>query len=390
MPSELKADVPVKIWAPLDQVESEALTQLRKTASLPWVFHHLAAMADCHAGKGCVIGTVIAMKDAICPAAVGVDIGCGMQAVRTSLKASDLPDSLVELRTRIEAVVPVGNGGGSWHLETPRNNADAQVLWSGFKDLHPKVQDLLDRANRQMGTLGGGNHFVEICLDTEQNVWVMLHSGSRNIGKTLAEIHMGIAAELTHNAAIIDRDLACFLSGTDEMNAYLRDLLWAQEYAAWNRVMMMNNIKYVLQEQFPKTRFDDPVACHHNYVAIEHHFGEDVYVTRKGAISARAGQLGIIPGSMGTASFIVRGLGNPESFHSASHGAGRRMSRGAAKRAFTVEDVVEQTKGVECRKDKAIIDEIPGAYKDIHQVMANQRDLVEVVAELKQVLVVKG
>jgi tRNA-splicing ligase RtcB len=387
----LRDDVPVKLWAPVHEVESEALTQLRKVSSLPWVHHHVAAMADCHVGKGATVGSVIAMKGAVCPAAVGVDIGCGMAAVRTSLMASDLPDDLKLLRHRIEKVVPVGF---SSHEEIPKY-AEKSSLWKGYKDLHWKVSDeneYLGKARKQMGTLGGGNHFIEVCLDTEQHVWIMLHSGSRNIGKTLAEIHIGIAAKLAHNEHIIDRDLAVFLAGTKEMDSYRRDLFWAQRYAAENRAVMLALVKDVVTHTFKDAhvKFDEPIECIHNYVAEEHHFGEDVMVTRKGAISARAGQMGIIPGSMGTKSYIVRGLGNPESFESASHGAGRRMSRGAAKRAFTLDDLVAQTAGVECRKDGAVIDEIPGAYKKIEDVMANQADLVEITAELKQVLCVKG
>lgn len=379
-------NVPIKIWTNLETVESKALDQLRATASLPWAFHHVAVMPDVHYGTGATVGSVIAMKDAISPAAVGVDIGCGCAAVKTSLKASDLPDSLELLRHRIEKAVPVGFEGH----EHVSKHAEKQRLWKGFHDLHDKVQDLLGKARKQMGTLGGGNHFIEICLDIDQNVWIMLHSGSRNIGKTLAEIHIGIAKKLIHNAELPDKDLAVFLAGTSEMDAYRRDLSWAQDYARANREVMLKLIQDVLNKLFPKIRYEEPIVCHHNYVSEENHFGEDVLVTRKGAISARTGEMGIIPGSMGTRSYIVRGLGNEQSFASASHGAGRIMSRSAAKRKFTVEDLVAQTAGVECRKDFAVIDEAPGAYKDIDQVIQNQADLVEVVATLKQVLCVKG
>jgi tRNA-splicing ligase RtcB len=385
--SQLQGKVaPIHLWAPVHEVESQALDQLKNIAALPWVFHHVAAMADCHYGKGATVGSVIAMHGAISPAAVGVDIGCGMAAVKTSLTASDLPDSLQLLRHRIEKSIPVGFEAH----EHVTKHAEKHRLWQGFHNLHEKVQGILGKARKQMGTLGGGNHFIEVCLDLEQNVWVMLHSGSRNIGKTLAEIHMGKAMKLTHNAALPDKDLAVFLADTPEMDAYRHDLSWAQDYAKANREVMLKIVQDVLNKLFPKIKYEDPITCHHNYVSEENHFGEDVLVTRKGAISARNGELGIIPGSMGTRSYIVRGLGNEESYHSASHGAGRRMSRGAAKRTFTVEDLAKQTEGVECRKDYAVLDEIPGAYKDIDQVMANQSDLVEVVATLKQVLCVKG
>jgi tRNA-splicing ligase RtcB len=385
--SKLQGKVaPIHLWTNIHEVESAALTQLKNIAALPWVFHHVAVMPDVHFGKGATVGSVIAMKGAISPAAVGVDIGCGMAAVKTNLRASDLPDSLQGLRLAIEAAVPVGF---SLHEEVSKH-ADKHQLWKAFPNLHESVQDIVGKARKQMGTLGSGNHFYEVCLDLEQNVWIMLHSGSRNIGKTLAEIHISKAMKLTHNQALPDKDLAVFLAGTPEMVAYRHDLMWAQDYARANREVMLKISQDVLSKMFPQIEYEEPIVCHHNYVSEENHFGEDVLVTRKGAISARSGELGIIPGSMGTRSYIVRGLGNPESFHSASHGAGRRMSRGAAKRKFTLEDLAEQTAGVECRKDQAVLDEIPGAYKDIDQVMANQSDLVEIVATLKQVLCVKG
>jgi tRNA-splicing ligase RtcB len=390
MPSEIQSsNVPVKIWAPIHEVESAALTQLRKTAMLPWVHHHVAAMPDVHLGHGATVGSVIAMKNAVSPAAVGVDIGCGMAAIRTDLTASDLPDSLAVIRSDIEASVPVGNGPDGGH-KAVNHFAQTNALWKEFKTLHSKVQDQFGRAQQQCGTLGGGNHFIEICLDTEGTVWLMLHSGSRNIGKLLAEIHIAKAKDLAHNQTIIDRELAVFLAGTKEMQDYRRDLYWAQRYAALNREAMLSILKSVLLRHFPSVAFATPVACHHNYVAEEHHFGEDVFVTRKGAISARKDEMGIIPGSMGTKSYIVRGLGCPDSFCSASHGAGRRMSRGEAKRQFSLEELAEQTKGVECRKDQGVLDEIPGAYKDIDTVMANQQDLVSIEHELKQILCVKG
>ena len=383
--------VDVKLWTPAHEVESVALDQLKNIAALPWVFHHVAAMPDVHFGKGATVGSVIAMKGAVSPAAVGVDIGCGMGAVATNLKASDLPESLRELRSAIEAAIPVGFTS---HTSTPKLQLAVEnkraSLFNRFKDLDAKVQDISSKAMMQCGTLGGGNHFIEVCIDTTDKVWLMLHSGSRNIGKTLAEIHIKVAKTLAHNVDLPDRDLAVFLAGTPEMAAYRHDLYWAQEYAFVNRETMFEILKGIVRGFFPHVEFAQPVLCHHNYVSEETHFGEDVFVTRKGAIKAGKGEWGIIPGSMGTKSYIVRGLGNPESFESASHGAGRRMSRGAAKRQFTVADLEAQTAGVECRKDAGVIDEIPGSYKNIEQVMENQKDLVTIEAELRQVLCVKG
>ncbi len=376
--------VDVLAWAEPGQIESVALDQLRNIAKLPWVFHHVAAMPDVHYGKGATVGSVIAMKGALSPAAVGVDIGCGVAAVRSSLTAKDLPDSLGGLRSEIERAIPVGF---EQHKRPVQGDPE---LWREFGDLTPAVHDLESKARHQVGTLGGGNHFLELCLDTEDRVWLMLHSGSRNIGKTLAEIHIGRAKKLAHNQGLPDRDLAVFLAGTREMQEYRRDLFWAQRYARANRQAMLQLYRDVLRRFRPDVRFADAVQCHHNYVAEEVHFGQEVLVTRKGAIRAGKGELGIIPGSMGTRSYVVRGLGNPQSFESASHGAGRRMSRGEAKRRFTVKDLREQTQGVECRKDGGVLDEIPAAYKDIGQVMQQQRDLIEVVAELRQVLCVKG
>ena len=383
--------VDVRLWTPVEQVESQALTQLRNIASLPWVAH-VAVMPDVHFGKGATVGSVIGMRGAVSPAAVGVDIGCGMGAVRTSLTASDLPESLRAIRSDIEEAIPVGFKAHDAPVkpQDARLGTEVKELLGGFDALDPSVKDLRGRARAQLGTLGGGNHFLELCVDSEGQVWLMLHSGSRNIGKTLAEVHMARARKLQHNRALVDPDLAVFLAGTEEMAAYRRDLEWAQRYAMLNRRLMFDLYAGVVRRHFPEVRFDEPVLCHHNYVAEETHHGEPLLVTRKGAISARAGQLGVIPGSMGTRSYIVRGLGNAESLHSASHGAGRKMSRGEAKRQFSVKDLVEQTAGVECRKDGGVLDEIPGAYKPIEQVMEYQKDLVEVVAELKQVLCVKG
>ena len=311
---------------------------------------------------------------------------CGMAAVRTSLEAKDLPDGLHGLRSALERAIPVGFSEHRDPLDRPQD----KPLWDEFRDLTPAVKDLLHKARRQVGTLGGGNHFIELCLDTEDRVWMMLHSGSRNIGKSLADVHIARAKKLAHNQDLPDRDLAVFLAGTPEMEQYRRDLFWAQRYAMKNREAMLDLYARVLRESFAAVEFAEPVLCHHNYVAEETHFGEEVLVTRKGAIRAGKGDLGIIPGSMGTRSYIVRGLGNAQSFESASHGAGRKMSRGEAKRRFKVEDLQAQTQGVECRKDQGVLDEIPAAYKPIERVMENQRDLVEIVAELRQVLCVKG
>jgi tRNA-splicing ligase RtcB len=397
MLSEMKTkNVPVKLWTKIEEVESQALDQLKNIAQLPWVAHHVAVMPDVHVGKGATVGSVVAMRGAVAPAAVGVDIGCGMAAVKTTLTARQLPDDLKKLRTAIEEAIPVGFSAHDRLRLSEIEQGDLalanqiRALFGTFTELDPGAKDLEKKAGQQLGTLGGGNHFIELCLDTEDGVWLMLHSGSRNIGKTLAEIHMFRARKLEHNQALKDRDLAVFLAGTREMDDYRRDLYWAQEYARLNRAVMLHLYKRVLTSMWPKLGFGESVFCHHNYVAEEVHFGEELMVTRKGAIRAGVGEMGIIPGSMGTKSYIVRGRGNPDAFESASHGAGRRMSRSKAKQKFTLEDLREQTSGVECRKDSGVIDEIPKAYKDIDKVMANQADLVEVVAELKQVLCVKG
>ncbi|WP_433934366.1 RtcB family protein [Sorangium cellulosum] len=386
-PAQIKGrNVDIKMWTRPEEVEQVALEQLRNISALPWVFHHVAAMPDVHFGKGATVGSVIAMRDAVAPAAVGVDIGCGMGALRTNLKAADLPDDLKRIRSDIERAIPVGFAA---HDAPPKEFANLP-LWEEFSSLTPKVKGLFTKARCQLGTLGGGNHFIELCLDTEGGVWLMLHSGSRNIGKELAEIHIATAKKLAHNRDLPDRDLAVFLAGTPEMKAYRHDLFWAQRYARANREAMFHLAEGVLRRHFPQLEIQEAIYCHHNYVAEEHHFGEEVLVTRKGAIRAGKGELGIIPGSMGTRSYIVRGLGNPEAFESASHGAGRKMSRGEAKRRFTVKDLAAQTAGVECRKDGGVLDEIPAAYKPIERVMEDQRDLVEIVAELRQVMCVKG
>ncbi|MFI7421936.1 RtcB family protein [Nonomuraea sp. NPDC049684] len=384
---------PLRMWAEPETVDPQAMQQLRNVANLPWV-HGVAVMPDVHHGKGATVGSVIAMKDAVSPAAVGVDIGCGMTAVKTSYKASQLPDNLAYLRGKLEQAVPVG----FQHHKRPVDPAKVHGMrtagwaefWREFDDLAPAVRARRERAEAQMGTLGGGNHFLEVCADDEGWVWVVLHSGSRNIGKELAEHHIGVARGLSHNQGLVDRDLAVFLGHTPEMDAYRRDLYWAQDYARRNRALMMGLVCDVLRRHLPGIGFDQPISCHHNYVAEERYDGVDVLVTRKGAIRAGSGDLGIIPGSMATGTYIVKGLGNPRAFNSASHGAGRKMSRTKAKKTFTVKDLEEQTFGVECRKDPGVIDEIPGAYKDLESVMAAQRDLVEVVAHLRQLICIKG
>ncbi|MGW0845062.1 RtcB family protein [Streptomyces sp. NPDC002787] len=389
------AKVPIRMWTDPASVEEGALQQLRNVAALPWI-EGLAVMPDVHYGKGATVGSVIAMRGAVCPAAVGVDIGCGMSAVKTSLTANDLPGDLSRLRSKIEQAIPVGRGMHDDPVDPGRLHGFAGAGWDGFWGRFDGVAEAVkfrhERAGKQMGTLGGGNHFVEVCTDTTGAVWLMLHSGSRNIGKELAEHHIGVARELPHNQGLIDRDLAVFVADTPQMAAYRNDLFWAQEYAKYNRSIMMALLKDVVRREFKKAKaaFEGEISAHHNYVAEERYEGMDLLVTRKGAIRAGSGEYGIIPGSMGTGSYIVKGLGNEKAFNSASHGAGRRMSRTAAKRRFSTKDLEEQTRGVECRKDSGVVDEIPGAYKPIEQVIDQQRDLVQVVAKLKQVVCVKG
>jgi tRNA-splicing ligase RtcB (3'-phosphate/5'-hydroxy nucleic acid ligase) len=379
------ATAPIYLWVDPDEVEPVALQQLKRIAALPWVYHHVAVMPDVHFGKGATVGSVIAMRGAVAPSAVGVDMGCGMAAMRLDLRAEDLPDDLGPMRTAIERAIPVGFAMHSEPLQ------DGEGLWQEFDQLSGPVRDLFDRARRQLGTLGSGNHFIELCLDTERGVWIMLHSGSRRVGLVLAEHHMQVARGLAHNASLPDPDLAVLLAYTPQMAAYRRDLDWAQRYAEANREAMLRlvhgAVARTLRRKVPVLQ---TIRCHHNYVAEERHFGESVLVTRKGAIRAGAKEWGIIPGSMGTGSFIVEGRGNPDAYESASHGAGRRMSRNQARKTFSVADLAAQTAGVESRKDAGVVDEIPGAYKDIAAVIAAQTDLVVVRAELKQVLCVKG
>lgn len=391
-----KGKVPVHVWT--DEIEYSAIDQLINVSQLEIVHPHVAVMPDVHAGIGATVGSVIPTRGAIIPAAVGVDIGCGMNAIRLSLKAEQLPDSLRRLRNDIEKAIPVGF---EQHGKDPVKRSTIIPLAKELDliiEKHPAIVRMqkkrpYDTWVRQLGTLGGGNHFIELCLDEADAVWVMLHSGSRGIGNIIGRYFINLAKkEIGRNTGPLpDRDLAYFSEGTKVFEDYVQALYWAQEYAMINRREMMRLVLESLKKILPPFEITkEAINCHHNYVARETHFGNDVYVTRKGAIRAGEGELGIIPGSMGARSYIVRGKGNAESFCSCSHGAGRRMSRSAAKRRFNAADMESQTAGVECRKDKGVIDEIPGAYKDIDQVMANQSDLVEVVHTLKQVLCVKG
>ena len=397
-PVPLSGTVNTLMWADETDIEEPAIRQLRNVSALPWT-HGLRVMPDVHYGKGATVGSVIAMHQAVAPAAVGVDIGCGMTAVRTNLGSDRLPDDLGRLRRTIERGVPVGNGAHRDHSPTIDRHGRLKRRFTqmreGFESLQARrlarsFGRLETKAVNQIGTLGGGNHFIELCAGDDDRIWVTLHSGSRGIGNRLAQEHMEVAQSLTHNKGLVDRDLAVFLSHTPQMEAYLHDLWWAQSYALLNRDVMLASICDDLSRHIPRIAFEDPIRCHHNYVAVETYDDLELIVTRKGAIRAGKDDLGVIPGSMGTGSYIVRGLGNPVSYESASHGAGRRMSRSQAKRRFTAEDLAEQTKGIECRKDPGVIDEIPAAYKDIDEVIRAQSDLVEVVARLRTLLCIKG
>ncbi len=391
----------IKAWVKGVPLDEGARRQLENIARLPFIHSHIAAMPDVHFGMGATVGSVIATRGAIVPAAVGVDIGCGMMAMRTSLTARQLPDNLAPLRSDIEAAVPHGGVGakGGWRGNLPdivATRFESTGLMAGLKQVqarHPKIHNA--HYATHLGTLGGGNHFIEICLDEEERVWVMLHSGSRGIGNAIGRYFIELAREkLAGREAgrnLPDRNLAWLEEGEQDFADYVEAVRWAQDYARVNREIMMERVLMVLRKKLKRFKTEKvAVNCHHNYVASEHHFGADVLVTRKGAVSARRGELGIIPGSMGAKSFIVRGKGNVESFCSCSHGAGRVMSRTRAKQTFTAKDHREATKGVECRKDKGVIDETPGAYKDIEAVMAAQSDLVDIVHTLHQVVCVKG
>ena len=390
---------PIKGWVRGVPLEDQAHEQLRNIAAIPFVGPWVAVMPDVHLGKGATVGSVIPTRGAVIPAAVGVDIGCGMAAVRTTLRASDLSDDLGPLRNSIERSVPVGNGRGGEHWKLP-DSIETRVAQSGLverldaiKQKHRKIRT--DKLDRQIGTLGGGNHFIELCLDEADRVWVMLHSGSRGTGNLIGSYFIERAREqLAHRVLgfhLPDKDLAFFMEGEPLFDDYVEAVSWAQDYARENREAMMARVLHELRHRLPKFQLEKiTVNCHHNYVQKETHGDVDLLVTRKGAVSARAGELGIIPGSMGAKSFIVRGLGNADSFHSCSHGAGRVMSRTAARQQITLAQHREATAHVECRKDAGVIDESPAAYKDIDAVMAAQSDLVEIVHTLRQVLCVKG
>jgi tRNA-splicing ligase RtcB len=401
----LKTDgaVPIKSWTRGVPFEPGAKTQLQNISSLPFIHKWVAVMPDAHQGKGATVGSVIPTHRAIIPAAVGVDIGCGMMAVKTNLPSSALPDNLHALRTAVEAAVPHGrtddggrNDRGAW-ASPPAAQVEA---WSRLKPGYEAIIAKHPKLNRgshitHLGTLGTGNHFIEICLDEQEHVWFMLHSGSRGVGNRIGSYFIELAKEDMRRFFINlpDKDLAYLSEGTQHFDDYVAAVHWAQDYAKTNRALMMQSVIESVRATGLVPAFDaslEAVNCHHNYVARERHYGEDVFITRKGAVRARKGDLGIIPGSMGTRSYIVRGLGNPESFDSCSHGAGRAMSRTEAKRRFTIDDHITATSGIECRKDAEVIDETPGAYKPIDAVMHAQRDLVEVVHTLRQVVCVKG
>lgn len=387
--------VPVKIYT--NDIDAESMQQLGKMAQLQFIHSHIAVMPDVHLGKGATVGSVIPTKHAIIPAAVGVDIGCGMNALRLSLKASQLPDNLSALRNAIERKVPVGF---AMHKQLKAKASTLAPLDKRLKEItdkHPALKRMLRNFDvtwqKQLGTLGGGNHFIELCLDEQDDVWVMLHSGSRGLGNVIGTYFIERAKkEAQHRFGHVpDKDLSYFAEGSASFDDYVQAVEWAQEYAFENRREMMRLVLEAIRPLLPSFQMTkEAINCHHNYVQKELHFGEEVFVTRKGAIRAELDELGIIPGSMGAKSFIVKGKGNPESFCSCSHGAGRKMSRSRAKHLFNQQDLIAQTQGIECRKDKGVVDEIPSAYKDIDQVMANQTDLIEVVHTLKQVLCIKG
>jgi tRNA-splicing ligase RtcB len=398
---EVPGGAPLKMWTQNVQIEDAVIEQMKNVAMLPFIHKHVAAMPDCHFGMGATVGSVIPTKGAIIPAAVGVDIGCGMMAWKLTVKARQLPDNLAAIRSDIERAVPhgfVSTRGrarrGGW--ETVPNSVGTR-----WRDLDDRYRTIIDKHPRishkapahQLGSLGTGNHFIEICLDEHDDVWVMLHSGSRGPGNVIGQYFINLARNdmKQHFVNLPDKNLAYLSEGTEHFDDYVEALNWAQDYAWENRQAMMDTVLRVLRSHLPKFQIGElAVNCHHNYAVQENHFGKDVWVTRKGAVRARKGDLGIIPGSMGTGSFIVRGRGNADSFCSCSHGAGRAMSRTEAKQKITLKDHREATKGIECRKDRNVIDESPAAYKDISSVIAAQQDLIEVVHTLRQVVNVKG
>lgn len=392
---------PVKIWT--KDIDANAVSQLENMSKIPFIHSHIAAMPDVHWGMGATIGSVIPSKGAIVPAAVGVDLGCGMMAVQTSLTANDLPDNLHKLRCDIEEVVPHGRTDNGRANDIGRFTTlpdSHENRWLGLRDQYQKIIETHPKAEafntwRHMGTLGTGNHFIEICLDEANVVWVMLHSGSRGAGNKIGSYFIDQAKremERYHITPYLpDKDLSYLVEKTDLFDDYCDAVLWAQDFAEENRKAMMEVVLTVLHKHYGDFSLgDQAINCHHNYISRENHFGANVWVTRKGAIRARQGDMGIIPGSMGAKSYIVRGKGNKDSFCSCSHGAGRTLGRRQAKKLYTAEDLAEQTKGIECPKDEARVDEIPAAYKDIDTVMANQSDLVDIVHTLRQVVNVKG
>ncbi len=400
---ETKKGVPIKAWTIGVPFDDNSKKQLRNTATLPFIYKWLAVMPDVHVGLGSTIGSIIPTIDAIIPASVGVDIGCGMMAMKTSITSDKLPDNLHAVRKEIEKAVPHGitlgrinRDKGSWYNIPEKSFRYWDILKDGFQKIvhkHPKIE----KSNNlnQLGTLGTGNHFIELCIDEEEFLWIMLHSGSRGVGNLIGRYFIELAKKdmERHHIQLPDKDLSYLKEGSQYFDDYIDALHWAQSFAWYNRQLMMENIVDTLKKSTDLPEFqliDQAVNCHHNYVAKEYHFGKQVWITRKGAIKADKGYLGIIPGSMGAKSFIVRGKGNPESFNSCSHGAGRVMSRNEAKKRYSIEDQIRSTNGVECRKDKNVIDEIPMAYKSIDNVMKAQSDLVEVVHTLKQIVCVKG
>lgn len=398
-----KEKFPIYGWTKGVPIEEKAKQQLLNVAKMPFIHHHIAVMPDCHWGMGATVGSVIPTVGAIIPAAVGVDIGCGMMALRTGIKAADLPDNLYAIRCDIEAAVPHGrtdeggiNDRGAWHTIPPHIYDDAPLIFRLHEIIskHPKLTKAAARAPHHLGTLGTGNHFIELCLDEDQYLWIMLHSGSRGIGNKIGTYFIELAKEEMKRwfINVPDIDLAYIAEGTSHFTDYTAALQWAQEFAQTNRTVMMQAVIKVLRKHFPKEFRTDELAinCHHNYVTKERHYGKDVWLTRKGAVQARKGTMGIIPGSMGAKSFIVRGKGNHEAFNSCSHGAGRKMSRTEAARTISLLDHAKATAGVECKKDESVLDESPGAYKDIDAVMAAQADLVEIAHTLKQIVCVKG
>lgn len=393
--AEAHYGVPVKIFT--NDIDSDSIEQLKKMAQLQFIYSHITVMPDVHVGKGATDGSVIPTKNAIIPAAVGVDIGCGMNAVRLNLKASQLPDNLAPLRHAIERKVPVGF---ELHKQIKAKASSIIPLEKRLQPIiqkHPGLVRMLRKFDatwqKQLGTLGGGNHFIELCLDENQDVWIMLHSGSRGLGNVIGTYFIELAKkEAQHRFGHVpDKDLSYFAEGSASFNDYVEAVEWAQNYAFENRREMMRLILEAIRPLLPPFQMTkEAINCHHNYVSRENHFGKDLLITRKGAIRAGQDELGIIPGSMGARSYIVKGKANPESFCSCSHGAGRKMSRNKAKLLFSQDDLIQQTHGIECRKDAGVIDEIPSAYKDIDQVMANQSDLIEIVHTLKQILCIKG